>query len=198
LKYCFLLTVFLAGGCVGTAQTPRFEVASVKPASRDNHGMMGPNPNEFSGTAMPLLNYVGWAYDLRPELVDAPAWMSSLRFDITGKASGPQAMADLRTMLRGLLEDRFGLSAHWEDRNRSAFALVVATGGPKNLEASDPGTAASTIPGPPTPQGTQHWTIAGCTMDGLAFLLGRIAKIDSPISIQPNWPAHTTSPSICR
>jgi uncharacterized protein (TIGR03435 family) len=130
---------------------------------------------------MPFVQYMAWAYDTRAELVVAPAWMNSSRFDINARASGRPTLADLRTMLRGLIEDRFHLSTHWEDRNRSAFALVTAQGGPKNLQTAAPGTAQSTHPWPPTTEGTQHWTIEGCTMTGLAILLGRIAKIDYPI-----------------
>jgi len=178
---CLLLTLFLAGGCVGSAQTPQFEVASIRPADPDSRGMMGPRPNGFSGTSIPLLQYVAWAYDIRAELVVAPAWMNSSRFDINAKASGQPTLADLRTMLSGLIEDRFRLSTHWEDRSRSATTLVMAKGGPRTLESAAPGTAQSIYPWPPTPEGTQHWTIEGCTMSGLAVLLGRIAKMDYPI-----------------
>ena len=59
--------------------------------------------------------------------------MESDKYDITGLPEG-QGMPNLnqmRDMIRALLEDRFKLTTHRETRELSAYALVVAPGGPK-------------------------------------------------------------------
>jgi uncharacterized protein (TIGR03435 family) len=59
--------------------------------------------------------------------------MESDKYDITGQPEG-QGMPNInqmRDMIRALLEDRFKLTTHRETRELSAYALVVASGGPK-------------------------------------------------------------------
>ena len=59
--------------------------------------------------------------------------MESDKYDVTGQPEG-QGMPNInqmRDMIRALLEDRFKLTTHRETRELSAYALVVASGGPK-------------------------------------------------------------------
>lgn len=60
------------------------------------------------------------------ELVNAPAWVMSERYDVTAKADGSPNREAMTLMLRSLLADRFKLSAHYETREAPVFALVVA------------------------------------------------------------------------
>src|SRR5205823_3929740 len=78
---------------------------------------------------------INFAYDLQDfQLVDAPDWIASERFDITAKASvdtpAPQAGgrpdAQTRLMMQSLLEERFRLTAHREKRPLPIYNLVLA------------------------------------------------------------------------
>jgi uncharacterized protein (TIGR03435 family) len=60
-------------------------------------------------------------------------WIGSDRFDVEGKAENPRADPDqLRLMLQSLLEDRFQLKLHRENKQAPIYALVVAKDGPQN------------------------------------------------------------------
>ena len=58
--------------------------------------------------------------------------MESDKYDITGQPEG-QGMPNITRCAHdpALLEDRFKLTTHRETRELSAYALVVASGGPK-------------------------------------------------------------------
>lgn len=75
-------------------------------------------------------------------MVGAPPWADSAKFDIDAKSDPAvsDALAKMdnkaaddkkREMVRGLLEERFGLVTHRETREMPVFDLVVAKGGPK-------------------------------------------------------------------
>ncbi len=52
-------------------------------------------------------------------------------YDIVAKAASPVPESELRLMLRKLLADRFHLTLHWEKKEMSVTALLVAKGGSK-------------------------------------------------------------------
>lgn len=125
-----------------TAAT-EFEVASVKPnKSGDNRVMMGMQPGgRFTGTNVSLRQLLTLAYRVQPfQIVNAPGWAESDRFDIAAKGSGNPTPEGIQSMLRGLLADRFGLVAHTESREMPVYALTLARAdgrlGPKLKESS--------------------------------------------------------------
>jgi uncharacterized protein (TIGR03435 family) len=70
------------------------------------------------------------AHNLRDyQAVGGPKWMDDVRFDIEAKASGPASNAQMMQMLQALLEDKFKLVLHREDRPGTVLALVQATPG---------------------------------------------------------------------
>jgi uncharacterized protein (TIGR03435 family) len=119
-------------------QTPprqSFAVASVKPnKSGETTSFLRTTPGgNFAVGNMTLRGLIFYAYGLQGfQLVGAPDWIATERFDITAKAAAdvpptpigrtsPEAL-----MLRSLLEDRFRLSAHRETRDLPIYALVLA------------------------------------------------------------------------
>jgi uncharacterized protein (TIGR03435 family) len=121
----------------------QFEVASVKaaegpvgPAMANVWAMMPPgipisDPGRVHIQGQPLRRLVGSAYAVRMNVVFGPAWMDDVRFDIDAKMPAGAKMTDAEAMMISLLEDRFGMQAHREDREMAGFALVVAKSGPK-------------------------------------------------------------------
>jgi len=87
-------------------------------------------------------------YHLNALLSGGPNWLDDL-YDIEGKAEKPVPLADLRRMLRALLEDRFKLTVHREKRDVPVFDLVLARGGAKVKPApSNRECAPSALAGP--------------------------------------------------
>jgi uncharacterized protein (TIGR03435 family) len=120
------------------AQVPRpeFEVASVRPnKSGDGMVRLGIEPGgRFTATNVPLRLLIRNAYQVQDfQLVDAPDWIRSERFDIVAKAEadvppgpigGPPGPMQL--MLQSLLAERFKLVLHTEQRELPIYALVLA------------------------------------------------------------------------
>lgn len=113
------------------AQTPTFEVASIKPnTSGDFRRSIGPSPGGFTASNVTLRELIPMAYGI-PQLVatvaivGGPDWIDRQRFDIDAKTDGRQPAERIGRMLRALLEDRFGLKAHKETREMPVYSLVL-------------------------------------------------------------------------
>jgi uncharacterized protein (TIGR03435 family) len=81
-----------------------------------------------------LTEIVRNVYDVHPNLlIGLPGWASSERYDITGKPDVPgQPNQDqLKIMLRKLLEDRFQLKFHKDQRELPVFSLSLVKSGAK-------------------------------------------------------------------
>jgi uncharacterized protein (TIGR03435 family) len=121
---------------------PVFEVATVKrnlSQSSDTSTRVDPG-GRLRVVGAPLFWLIAAAYGgpqggLRLEqVVGAPAWSRSERYDISAKAANADAEAlreditfiSLRPFLQGLLEDRFRLTIHRETRQLPIYALVRA------------------------------------------------------------------------
>lgn len=125
--------LFLAA-LAARAQSPAFEVASIKPAAADATGSdtHGDPGGGLVLTNVNLRSLVMMAYHLQPyQLSGGPPWLRSSRFDITAKAPAGARKDQTWLMLETLLADRFQLAVHRETRELPIFELVVAKGGLK-------------------------------------------------------------------
>jgi len=127
------------------AQTePRFEVASIKPASDDEiaAGDSGfkTGHGRAVGTNVTIKRCIVGSYHIGPgQVIGGPNWLDSDRFHIEAKAAESVNDDDiLDAMLRNLLAERFHLAVHRETRDLRALVLVVSKQGPK-LEKADGG-----------------------------------------------------------
>ena len=121
-----------------------FEVASVKtnksgPATMM---MMRSLPTSFTATNLPLRSLIVMAYRLSNyQLLGAPGWSDSERFDIVAKMPDGTRPEQMPLMLRGLLAERFKLRVHGETRETPIYALVMARTdgklGPKLSKSAD-------------------------------------------------------------
>lgn len=133
-------SILLLLALTALAQKASFEVASIKPSlSGSDGGSLGPRGNELWAINMPLESLLMYAYSspgaplLRQQIIGAPEWAHTERFDIQAKTSGSERppAAQMRVMMQSLLEDRFQLKAHRETRELSVYDLVRFKGGPK-------------------------------------------------------------------
>ena len=120
-----------------------YDVASVK-ANKTGAMTMSIRtlPTGFSATNMALRSIIMVAYRVASyQLVGAPGWIDSERFDITAKPPDGARPEQTMLMLRGLLAERFKLKVHAETRDTPIYALVLARNdgklGPKMSKSTD-------------------------------------------------------------
>lgn len=123
--------------CAGPANQARPQSAAAQPISyvasvKPNRNVDARTFSEYfpggrlTATAVTVRDLLRMAYRIQPyQLVGAPAWISTRRYDIEAKAEDGPPQQEL---LRALLRDRFKLAIHNETREMSTFALVLARG----------------------------------------------------------------------
>lgn len=127
----FLFLTFAAATVALQAQAPSFDVASVRPNPATAGGDIRAQPSgrlTAAGATLRSLVLRAWALH-DSQLVNAPDWIASERFDIEARVTppppgGPDA---LMPMLRTLLVERFGLRMREETRELPAYLLVHAS-----------------------------------------------------------------------
>lgn len=123
-----------------TTERKNFEVASIKPAEPGGRGvqiMMAPG-GRITAKNVTMKILIQQAYNLRDfQITGGPSWLGNDRYDINAKADGNDDVTpeQLRTMMQGLLADRFQLVFHKETKEMPVYALVVGKGGFKLKEA---------------------------------------------------------------
>ncbi len=132
----FFLLATIAG-----AQTPSFEVASIRPSttSRVNDVHYDTTPNSLTVRGAALRALIQWAWDVPPFQVEGPGWIDSAGFDVTAKSGTNVTEDQLRLMLRTALASRLGVAVHNDPREMQTYSLTVAKGGPKFKESTSEG-----------------------------------------------------------
>jgi uncharacterized protein (TIGR03435 family) len=177
-----VLVCLLAGASGLIAQTdarPQFEVASIKPAAPDARGMgvrFSPG-GRVNITNMPLKELIVIAWRIQPfQISGGPPWLESAHFDISAKPETKPKQSELPLLLQSLLEDRFQLAFHRENKEMPIYGLVLARKDGKlgpNLVESKEGTCTQpdpTRPPPPPAPGQPPPRICGGMMMGLSRL----------------------------
>ncbi len=145
----------LAAGLITSHQNPaavdvpsyRFEVSTIKPNNtRMSRGVPGFTADGYHFDYVRLRTLMMQAYGVTGfQVAGVPAWADTESYDVEAKMDGPtaEALSKLRPdllrlarqkMLQSLLEERFGLKIHREDRDGPVYVLVVAKGGQKMHE----------------------------------------------------------------
>jgi uncharacterized protein (TIGR03435 family) len=177
LVFCIALASVAQGFSPAAGQAPEneqklpttFEVASVRP-NTSGAARMGSQTlpgGRFNAINVVLRSLIINAYGLQDQqqLVGAPDWVSSEHFDIVAKAEGeigPPISRDgpsrYQLLLRSLLEDRFKLKTHTEQREVPIYSLVRARADGSLGRELKPSTvdcdavmAARKASGPPAP-----------------------------------------------
>jgi uncharacterized protein (TIGR03435 family) len=136
----------IASAFAQSPSQPTFEVASFKltPAGAPP-GAVKSDPERWSCTGCSLTALLTHAYAVFAYQVDAPEWANTTRFDVVAKLPAGIKREEFRPMLQHLLEERLNMKAHRESRETAVYELVIAKGGPKLREV--------TQPDPPPPPG---------------------------------------------
>ncbi len=114
---------------------PAFEVATIKPSDPARPGkLFTTRGSEVITINTSLSDIIMTAYGLHArQITDAPAWLESEKYDITGRPDTPGQpnVEQMKVMLQKLLADRFQLKFHRDKKELSVYALTVLKGGPK-------------------------------------------------------------------
>jgi uncharacterized protein (TIGR03435 family) len=115
---------------------PSFDVATIKPNNSGATSMqqLTINGRDFKTVNSSLADLIKFAYNVQiKQIVGAPDWIDKDRYDVAGTPDqeGAPSVAQLRTMIKKLLAERFQLKFHQEKRELSAFVLTVGKDGPK-------------------------------------------------------------------
>ena len=125
-----VLAPLLLGGVLPAAQSPAdFEVVSIKRSPADARGGgLGTAPDgTLTMRNQPIRSILlyGSPVPVR-EIEGFPDWVARDGYDIVAKTPAGSTRQQTPAMMRRMLEDRFKLKGHVEERDRPIFALVVA------------------------------------------------------------------------
>lgn len=138
-----------------------FEVANVKPSKPDAGETRGQIRNgrvDVENITLKNIIQFGWE-DLPDErLAGAPKFLDSAKFDIVAKAPTPEAGTeiddeDLRHMVRTLMEDRFKMKWHMEERPVEGYVLSLPSGAKPKMAKADPSHRTGCKDNDPGPSG---------------------------------------------
>jgi uncharacterized protein (TIGR03435 family) len=129
---CFVLALIFLTGLNPAAQAAQFEVATIKPHAPDILGFgIAIKGRRFTGVNVSVSSLMAFAYTLHPrQIVDAPGWIESERFDIVAEAAEGDG-TPMKLLAQALLTDRFHLAFHRTQKELSVLELLPAKSGPK-------------------------------------------------------------------
>lgn len=171
---------------------PAFEVASIRKRvdtqpgpSMVVRGAPAPQSALFTRSGTSVASLVQFAFDLQLyQLAGGPDWIRTERFDISARSADVPTAPQLRLMVQSLLEDRFRLTAHREQRQMPIYSLVLARedgrlGPGLRKSAAEDCMAPNTVPRPSNvPSGAS--TVTGCGSMS-AFALGAARNVAAPV-----------------
>lgn len=127
-----------------------FDVASIRPSGDQplGTGQVGVTitSQQVRFAYMSLRDSVAIAHDISFNRVFGPDWLTSVRFDIAATLPAGATRAQMPAMFRSLLEDRFQMRAHREQREFPIYALEISGGGIKLTKSADQKTVGADAP----------------------------------------------------
>jgi uncharacterized protein (TIGR03435 family) len=158
-----------------------FEVASIKPSPEDQRGHGGFNvtATELRSRNTSLADIITFAFELHLTQVSGlPRWAETERYDIAARLpqGGEPSDAQLRTMLKNLLQSRFGFSFHTGKRELSVYSINIGKNGPAGIKMVKNTTNGARIGS----RGLGRVTFSGVTMAGFADQL-QLRVLDRPV-----------------
>jgi uncharacterized protein (TIGR03435 family) len=126
------------------AQT--FETASVKRSASGSGTDAIPLQQDLTRINYPgvtLKSVIALAYGVTADQITGPKWLGDERFDIVARLPPGATPQQIPIMLQHLLEERFGMAVHEENKTTTFFALVPAKGGVKMKNVEKPEIGAT-------------------------------------------------------
>ena len=160
---------------------PSFEVATIKPARPDEQKTVQVQGTRLFTADTSLVDLMMFAYGVHPlQITGGPDWIRTQKFDLLMQPDlpGRPSTAQMRSILRKLLADRFNLLFHHAQKELPVYRIIGAKGGPRlTPTASD--SAASNTAFIGFPDGAMF--IGNATMAEFASLMQRYVGLERPI-----------------
>jgi bla regulator protein blaR1 len=182
---------------------PTFEVASITFAEKCGNEYsprpgwrmaISPGPSFKPGgvysTCNSLKSIIVEAYgiEFRTQLSGGPDWSESDRYQIDAKAGNNANKEQMRLMLQSLLEERFKLKFHRENRESPVYFLIATKGGIKLQPAKDEqGNLITALPPPPDEKISQE-----AQKEAQKRILEKLSKGEQPGSLPKDRPGSTS------
>jgi len=139
------------------ADSPAFDVASIKPANiigRAYSGFGGKltySRGRIYSRQITVKNLILEAYGLTAyQVAGGPSWVEDDHFEFDARAAGSPSEAQLREMLQSLLRQRCGLVAHFETKEMPIYEMRVSKRGIALQPLNEGGKQPSPQPSKPT------------------------------------------------
>lgn len=173
--------VAVCAAAAAAAQVPRtFDVASIRQNTSGDPGItLDMSRGQLRAINAPLQIVIRTAFEVMDsQIVDAPGWVASDRYDIIAKAPEGVDGEALRPLMRALLAERFRLATHTEKREMPVYALVTAKadgslGANVRQVATDCANDGKTPTAPaPPPTSADEWPYCSITIRPGSLYLG--------------------------
>ncbi len=137
----------LLSACALWAQSApaTFEVASIKPTPPPD--MTGGkvmirvgcqnDPGRVNCSGLTVKDMITRGYGLKPFQVSAPSWVESERWEVTAKIPDGAPAEKVPEMWQSLVNERFKVVSHRENKDLPIYALIVGKNGPKLTPAEE-------------------------------------------------------------
>jgi len=138
MKWGFLALALTLSLFAQTSQA--FEAVSIHENPGPWHVLVGyaPSGPRLTLEGWRIINLVEEAYSLKQYQITLPRGANDIVFNIVAKAEGnsERSKSEFRPLLQTMLEERFHLKFHHEQREMPVYALVIGKGGPKFHESA--------------------------------------------------------------
>lgn len=106
-----------------------FEVASIRENLGPGSAVFKESPGSVVVQSATVTRLVAWAFQVpERDVVGGPDWVRTRRFDVNARVEGEIVRSDLRTMMKGLLVERFGVRVEPTRMERPVYHLVLGRG----------------------------------------------------------------------
>jgi uncharacterized protein (TIGR03435 family) len=116
---------------------PEFEVATIKPAGLSPGLGLNVTATELRARSISLADLIIFTFELHLTQVSGlPGWAETEGYEIVAKLpqGGDPSDVQIRTMLKNLMQSRFGLSFHTEKRELSVYTISIGKNGPAGIK----------------------------------------------------------------
>jgi len=158
---------------------PEFEVATIKSAGKLPGLGLNVTATELRAQSISLASLITFTFELHLTQVSGlPGWAETEGYEIVAKLpqGGEPSDVQIRTMLKNLMQSRFGLSFHTEKRELSVYTISIGKNGPAGIKMVKNTTNGQRIGA----QGLGRTLFSGVTMADFAGQL-QLRVLDRPV-----------------
>ncbi|HXE06410.1 MAG TPA: TIGR03435 family protein [Acidobacteriaceae bacterium] len=183
--WIFLVPLALAQGTPPPAMAPdakpALDVATIKPSQPDEQRLVYVEGTHLATRATTLVDLMTFAYSVHSlQITGGPQWIRSDRYDVLMQPNpgGRPSTAQMRSIMQGLLADRFQLRLHHASKEMEVYAIVPSKRGPHLAPTTAGEVAANTAAVGFAPG---RMTASNASVTEFANLLNRYGQLEWPV-----------------